>query len=61
MNTLQIKRLLKKDLRTKTIFKKDYALDQLEKPTFPSGYIINSDPSSENGEHWVAVYFVRIF
>ena len=57
MNTLQIERLLKKDLKTKKIFKKVCALDQLEKPTFPSAYVINSDPSSEPGEHWVAVYF----
>ena len=57
MNTLQIERLFKKDLKSKTIFKKVYALDQLEKPTFLSAYIINSDPSSEPGEHWVVVYF----
>ena len=36
MNTLQIERLLKKGLKSKTIFKKVCALDQLEKPTFPS-------------------------
>ena len=57
MNTLQIKRLLKKDLKSKTIFEKVGALDQLEKPTFPSAYVINSDLSSEPGEHWVAIYF----
>ena len=57
MNTLQIKRLLKKDLKSKTIFKKVCALDQLKKPTFPSAYVIKSDPSSERGEHWVVVYF----
>ena len=57
MNTLQIERLLKKDLKSKTIFKKVCALDQLEKPTFPSAYVINSDPSSKPEEHWVAVYF----
>ena len=67
MNTLQIERLLKKNLKSKTIFKKSLcfgsvekkkvcALDQLEKPTFPSAYIINSDPSSEPGEHWVTVW-----
>ena len=57
MNILQIERLLKKGLKSKTIFKKVCALDQLEKPTFPSAYVINSDPSSKPGEHWVAVYF----
>ena len=57
MNTLQIERLLKKDLKSKTILKKVCALNQLEKPTFPSAYVINSEPSSEPREHWVAVYF----
>ena len=55
MNTLQIERLLKKGLKSKTIF---CALDQLEKPTFPSAYVINSNPSSEPGEHWFAVYLL---
>ena len=54
---MQIERLLKKDLKSKAIFEKVSALDQLEKPTFPSAYVINSDPSNEPKEHWVAVYF----
>ena len=57
MNTLQIKRLLKNNSKTKGVFKKVCALDHLEKPTFPSAYVINSDPSSEPGEHCIAVYF----
>ena len=57
MNSLQIERLLKNDSETKSVFKKVCALDQLEKPTFPSAYVINSDPSTEPGEHWIAVYF----
>ena len=57
MNTLQIERLLKKDLKSKIIFKKVCALDQLKKPTFSSAYVIDWDPSIKPGEHWVAVYF----
>ena len=53
MNALQIERLFENE----KIFKKVCALDQLEKPVFPSAYVINSDPSSEPGEHWIAVYF----
>ena len=53
MNTLQIKHLL----RNEKIFKKVCAFDQLEKPVFPSAYVINSDPSNQPGEHWIAVYF----
>ena len=56
MNSLQIERLLKNDSETKSVFKKVCALDQLEKPTFPSAYVINSDPSTEPGKHWIAVY-----
>ena len=57
MNALQIERLLKIDYKTKKVFKKVCAFDQLEKPVFPSAYVINSDPSNEPGEHWIAVYF----
>ena len=53
MNTLQIERLL----RNEKIFKKVCPFNQLEKPVFPSAYIINSDPSNEPREHWIAVYF----
>ena len=53
MNALQIERLLENE----KIFKKVCVLDQLEKPVFLSAYVINSDPSSEPGEHWIAVYF----
>ena len=57
MNTLQIERVLRNESKTKNIFKKFCALDQLEKPTFLSTYVIKSDPSREPGEHWVAVYY----
>ena len=53
MNTLQIERLL----RNEKIFKIVCAFDQLEKPVFPSAYVINSDPSNEPRKHWIAVYF----
>ena len=57
MNSLQIERLLKNDSETKIVFKKVCAFDQLEKPTFRSACVINSDPSTEPGKHWIAVYF----
>ena len=56
MNTLQIERLLKNESKTKDVFKKVCALDQLEKLTFPSAYVINSEPSSKAGL-LLAVYF----
>ena len=57
MNTQQIEALLNRDPYSKDIFKKVCARDQIEKPTFPSAYVINSDPSNKPGEHWIAVYF----
>ena len=57
MNTRQIEQILKKDCQAKKIFKKVCAVDQLEKPSYPSAYVINSDPKDESGEHWVAIYF----
>ena len=57
MNGLQIKDLLKKDSQAKKIFKKVCALDEIEVPSYPSAYVINSDTSDKKGEHWVAVYF----
>ena len=57
MNSLQIEGLLKKDSQAKKIFKKVCALDEIEAPSYPSAYVINSDTSDKTGEHWVAVYF----
>ena len=57
MNSLQIEGLLKKDSQAKKIFKNVCALDEIEVPSYPSAYVINSDTSDKKGEHWVAVYF----
>ena len=57
MNSLQIEGLLKKDSQAKKIFKKVCALDEIEVPSYPSAYVINSDTSDKKGKHWVVVYF----
>ena len=57
MNSLQIEGLLKKDSQAKKIFKKVCALDEIETPSYPSAYVINSDTCNKKGEHWVVVYF----
>ena len=57
MNTQQIEAILNRDPYCKNVFKKVCARDQIEKPTFPSAYVINSDPSNKPDEHWVAVFF----
>ena len=57
MNTVQIQRLLNKDPFAKSIFKKVCAKNQLQRVDYSSAYVINSQPSSKPGEHWIAVYF----
>ena len=57
MNSLQIEDLLKKDSQAKKIFEKVCALDEIEVPSYPIAYVINSDTSDKKGEHWVVVYF----
>ena len=57
MNTIQIERLLKIDPFTKPIFKKVCAKNQLLHVDYSSAYVINSQPSSKPGEHWIAMYF----
>ena len=47
MNSLQIEGLLKKDSQAKKIFKKVCALDEIEVPSYPSAYVINSDTSDK--------------
>ena len=55
MKSQQIEGLLKKDPQAKKIFKKVCALDEIEEPSYPSAYVINSDTSDKKGEHWVVV------
>ena len=47
MNSLQIEGLLKKDPQAKNIFKKVCALNEIEVPSHPSAYVINSDNSDK--------------
>lgn len=61
MDTLQIaKAMLKKD-ETKRNFRGVFACDKLPKSKFkkknPACFIINTDPASKPGTHWVALYF----
>ena len=60
MNSFQLKRILETDVMTKHAFQGVYASDQLKqipKPsTLPATYVINEDPASKPGTHWVALY-----
>ena len=57
LNTEDIKNLLLNDKRTKTSFRGVFASDELPltAPT-SSLYICNTDPSSQPGKHWIAIY-----
>ena len=60
MDSNQLKNILKSDIMTKHSFQGVYASDQLKqisKPTqLPASYIINEDPATKSGSHWVALY-----
>lgn len=57
LDTVAIRDLLKKDKRTRTSFRGVFACDELpEQSPTSSLYIINTDPASRPGKHWVAVY-----
>lgn len=50
--------ILEKDKFTRPIFLGAFAKDELPRPPpLPSCFIINTDPRSKPGEHWLAVYF----
>ena len=50
MNTLQLERALKHNTFTKKIFVGVFAADELPTlNTFPSGFVANTDPSTEPG------------
>ena len=58
MNTEQIRQILEADPCTRDVFVGVYPQDHL--PTsiekYPSAYVCNTDPHTEEGEHWVAIY-----
>ena len=59
MNSLEIKKIIEKDDFAKEIFLGVYAIDNLpEIKTYPSGLIFNNQSIKEEGEHWLAIYFI---
>ena len=57
----QISSVLKRDHFTNHDFRGVFACDQLPKRYVlrPSGLVVNTDPSTQPGEHWVAIYIAR--
>ena len=59
-DTIQIERILEKDSYTKKIFKGVYPKDLLPTVEYPGSYVLNTNPSSSPGEHWVGVHFTDV-
>ena len=57
MDTLPIARILKNDSCVKKIFKSVYPKDHLPTMKYPGSYVVNTDPNTAPGEHWVAMFF----
>ena len=58
MNTEQIKRLLEMDSCTRDVLVGVYPRDRLPLSItkYPSAYVCNTDPHTEDGEHWLVIY-----
>jgi hypothetical protein len=55
-NTIEV--ILDKDAFTKKIFLGAFARDELPpNPPYPSCFIVNTDPRSQAGGHWLALYY----
>ena len=60
MNSLQILEALQNDIYSKKFFKGVVAIDQLPKTIKKiksSAYVVNSEKSYEDGEHWFSIFW----
>ena len=56
MNSDQIERILSQDPYTKQVFKDVCPRDRLPASiSYPSAFVLNTDPSWRKGKHWIAV------
>ena len=60
MDTLELERAIGQDPWAEEQFSGVYPRDRLPKTVrYPCAMILNTDPASEPGVHWVAVYFAE--
>ena len=59
MNTFEIDQVLSSTKHIKDIFMGVYSVDTLPHMIqyYPSCYVVNTDESTDAGEHWVCIYF----
>ena len=56
MTGLAVQKLLKRDVVTRRCYQDILAADQLPKHFKPGVYVVNTDPRSMPGQHWVVFY-----
>ena len=57
MNTAEINRALEGNPITKYIFRGVFSCDNVpDFDSFPSGCVVNTDPASGSGSHWIALF-----
>ena len=63
MNTLELIQVANSHPKLKKYFKGVYAVDQIPKlvHSYPSAYIINTQPIRKPGDHWVAIWFDGLY
>jgi hypothetical protein len=60
MNTIQLNKILFNFPTTKDNYVGTFAIDKIPKSiTYPSSMIINNEPSTRSGSHWIAIYFFK--
>ena len=61
MDSLDIAQILKTDRYTKHYFRGVFPSDRLPRQYLPrpSALVVNTDPSTKPGQHWIAIYVTR--
>lgn len=54
-----IEKILRKDEYTRPIFLGAFARNELPKLRYPCCFILNTDPRTKPGAHWIAFYYTR--
>lgn len=55
-----VEKILRTDPKTSRIFLGVFARDELpDQPPYPSCFILNTDPRSKPGQHWLAVFYSK--
>ena len=60
MNSVQMDTALRSDAKVRDMFLGVFPSDMIPVKEYPSSLIVNTQPSSMNGEHWVAFFLPRV-